>query len=89
MTKHASLINESDGVRFSFDLRYNPTDQPTGRPWFPGFVARSRSYPESELKDFEAWDRTWDQARCDLETIDYKTPEMGRWEIGVEDPRCA
>ena len=32
MTKHASLSNESDGVRFSFDIRYNPTGQPTGRP---------------------------------------------------------
>ena len=89
MTKHASLTNESDGVRFSFDIRYNPTGQPTERPWFPGFVARSRSHPESELRDFTTWDRLWEEARLALEAIDYDTPGTSHWKTGEEDPRCA
>ena len=45
LTMHASLPNLSEDVRWSVDVRY----QPTGRPWFPGFVAQSRSAPESVL----------------------------------------
>ena len=89
MTKHASLSNESDGVRFSFDLRYNPTGQPTGRSWFPGFVARSRSHPETELRDFGTWDRMWNQAQRALEVINYKTPGTTGFDTGAQDPRCA
>src|SRR5271166_4873286 len=51
LTKHASLPNISGGLRWSFDVRYNPIGHPTGRPWFPGFVARSRSRPDSALAD--------------------------------------
>ena len=46
LTMHASLPNVSDEIRWSFDLRYNRTGDATGRSWFPGFVARSRSNPE-------------------------------------------
>ena len=89
MTKHASLTNESDGIRFSFDLRYHPTGQATGRSWYPGFVARSRSRPESELRDFATWDRLWDDAFHALEAIDYNTPGTTHWKTGEQDPRCA
>ena len=89
MTKHASLSNQGDGVRFSFDLRYNPTSQPTGRSWFPGFVARSCSHPETELHDFETWDNMWEQARRALEAINYKTPGTTGFDTGKKDPRCA
>ena len=34
-TIHGSLPNVSDEIRWSLDLRYNPTGQPTGRPEFP------------------------------------------------------
>lgn len=89
MTKHASLTNESDGIRFSFDLRYHPTGQATGRSWYPGFVARSRSHPETELRDFAKWDRLWDDALHALEAIDYDTPGTTHWKTGEQDPRCA
>ena len=59
LTLHSSLPNLSDEVRISFDLRYNPIGQPTGRDAFPGFVARSRRAPESELRDPEEWSRSW------------------------------
>ena len=88
-TKHASLVNVSDGVRFSFDLRYNPVGQPTGRPWFPGFVARSRSNPETEVRDFDEWDRLWREAQAALEAVDYKTPDNPYLLTPEQDPRCA
>ncbi len=52
-TLHGSLPNTSDEVRWSFDRRCNPIGQPTGREAFPGFVARSRANPDSELHDPE------------------------------------
>ena len=58
-TCHGSLSNLSDEVRFSFDLRYNPIGQSTGREVFPGFVARSRGNPASELHDPAAWAELW------------------------------
>ena len=54
-TMHASLANESDDIRWSMDLRYNPTGEASGRPAFPSFVARSRAHPEQELHDPQRW----------------------------------
>jgi phytanoyl-CoA hydroxylase len=62
-TLHASLPNLSAGTRWSFDLRYNPMGQPTGRPVFPGFIARSRRRPEQELSDPGAWAQLWIDCR--------------------------
>ena len=83
--KHASLPNISDEIRWSFDLRFNPIGQPTGRPWFPGFVARSRVRPESELRDHEGWAQLWVEARSTLARGEI--PDFNRWSKG--DPRCA
>lgn len=66
MTPHASLPNRSDGIRWSFDLRYNRTGQPTGRAHFPAFVARSRREPETVLTDWRRWQAMWDTARAEL-----------------------
>ncbi|MCB1457280.1 MAG: phytanoyl-CoA dioxygenase family protein [Nitratireductor sp.] len=66
LTPHASLTNKTDGFRWSFDLRYNVTGEPTGRSHFPGFVARSRSNPQSELHDWRAWRAMWEEARARL-----------------------
>ena len=63
LTCHGSLPNRSDRIRWSLDLRYNPTGQHTGRPVFPGFVARSRRNPDSELDDPAVWAGLWRQAR--------------------------
>jgi phytanoyl-CoA hydroxylase len=83
--KHASLPNISDEIRWSFDLRYNPIGEPTGRPWFPGFVARSRSNPESELRDPKVWAQLWRETRSTL--AKGELPAFNRWIRG--DPRCA
>ena len=66
MTPHASLSNNSDGYRWSFDLRYNVTGQSTGRDQFPSFVARSRAAPETELKDWRVWQSMWEETRMTL-----------------------
>ena len=61
-TPHRSTPNYSDRVRWSVDLRYQPTGTPTGRPFHPEFVARSRKDPSSELTDPDKWSRLWVEA---------------------------
>lgn len=56
---HASLANVSNEIRWSLDIRYHPTGQPSGRDYYPSFVARSRDNPESELRDPVAWRQSW------------------------------
>ena len=85
LTMHRSLPNRSNDIRWSFDLRYNPTGQATGRPWFPGFVARSKASPESVLSDPEEWASLWDRAGEILAAG--PTPVYNRWKPG--DPLCA
>lgn len=77
-TLHSSLPNKSDRVRQSFDLRYQPVGQPTGRSAFPGFVARSRSNPEMELRDADAWTALWTEARRAMSRGD--NPAFNRWD---------
>lgn len=85
LTVHASFANHSEEIRWSFDLRYNPIGQPTGRPAFPGFVARSRQHPETELRDWRAWRDLWREARDRLAAI-----QMGRFNRWDSDsPVCA
>ncbi|WGW05716.1 phytanoyl-CoA dioxygenase family protein [Tropicibacter oceani] len=66
LTPHASLDNTSGVFRWSFDIRYNVTGQPTGRAHFPDFVARSQSAPETELKDWKTWEQMWHDTRARL-----------------------
>jgi hypothetical protein len=86
LTMHSSLSNLSNCVRWSLDLRYNPIGQETGRPWFPGFVARSRSNPDAELRDSDAWAETWCEARKQL-ADGGEDPKFQRWKL--DDPLCA
>ena len=59
---HCSLPNRSNRLRWSIDLRYHPIGQPSGRPAFPGFIARSRK-PQTELHDENMWQQQWLDAR--------------------------
>lgn len=63
---HASTPNVSEQVRMSFDFRYQPIDQPTGRPLFPGFVARSGRHPERARVDAAMWRQSWLDTRARL-----------------------
>jgi ectoine hydroxylase-related dioxygenase (phytanoyl-CoA dioxygenase family) len=65
LTFHRSLMNSSDAIRWSIDLRYSPTGTPTD--WLAkmglfGFVARSRTHPET----VEGWD-TWSARRTSFQ----------------------
>ena len=68
-TVHASLSNISDNIRWSFDLRYNPIGQDTGREVFPGFVARSRDDVSSEFRDANKWKDLWEDTRIKMSEI--------------------
>ena len=86
LTMHSSLPNVSEDIRWSLDFRYNPIGQPTGHPWFPGFVARSRANPETELREPEGWDQIWQETRSRLA----KSEEfnlLGHWD--PQHPGCA
>ncbi len=85
MTPHASLSNESDGYRWSFDLRYSVTGQPTGRSHFPEFIARSRSDPTRELKDWRVWKDMWEETRGRLA----KSPHIPQHRWDGSSPHCA
>src|SRR5579859_6136077 len=81
LTKHASLANTSDGIRWSFDLRYQPIGQPTGRPAFPGFIVRSAAHPESAVRDPAVWAKHWYDTRSRL--AEQANPSIERWQAGV------
>ena len=85
LTPHASLVNRTEGFRWSFDLRYNVTGQPTGRSHFPEFVARSRRAPETELRDWRIWRDMWRSARSRLSATPHI--EIHRWTSDM--PFCA
>lgn len=85
-TMHASLRNLSSGARWSFDLRYQPVGQPTGRPWFPSFVVRSRQNPEREMHDWTVWADLWRTARQRLASGD-PVEKTNRWD--GSQPVCA
>ena len=85
LTIHSSLCNVSEDVRWSFDLRYNVTGDPTGRPMFPSFVARSKSSPESEMRDPQAWRHLWHEAQMAL--CESPPVEIHRWPHDA--PVCA
>ena len=79
---HGSFPNVSDKIRWSFDLRYHPIGQPTGREAFPGFVARSRKQPERALRDAGEWTRNWLETRKRMSRINQggqKEVSFGRW----------
>ena len=85
LAHHASLPNRSDAIRMSFDLRYQPAGQPTGRPLFPSFVVRSRAAAESVLKDADAWAGMWETARNTILQGAVTVPiyETARWTEGA------
>ncbi len=85
LVPHASRVNHTDGFRWSFDIRYNVTGQPTGRSHFPDFVARSRADPASEMRDWREWKSMWEAARSKLATRQHIP--IHRWQSDA--PFCA
>jgi hypothetical protein len=61
-------------VRWSIDLRYQKTGTPTGRPFHPAFVARSRRDPASVLTDHATWCRQWMDALENSKGVSTRRP---------------
>ena len=60
---HASLDNRTTGeVRFAVNFRFHPAGKAPGRPYLPGFIARSRKAPARELRDAQLWGEMWQAA---------------------------
>jgi hypothetical protein len=72
LTVHGSLADTTAGICWSFDLRYNVTGDPTDRPIIPGFVARSRAWPEKALRDPQRRRAMWEEARAQLAAAPHK-----------------
>ena len=85
-TVHSAAANRSDGLRWSLDLRYSPIGQATGRPAFPGFIARSRQNPANEVHDWTIWRDLWLDARARL-AAEEEVPIFNRWLL--DGPGCA
>jgi len=83
LTKHASLPNISDTIRWSFDLRYQLIDKPTGREELPELIVRSRQQPERVETDFDAWYNRWLSARASIASMTER-PKKHRWDGDAE-----
>jgi phytanoyl-CoA hydroxylase len=76
--QHASLANRSGAVRWSLDLRYHRTGQPSGRELLPSFVARSRANPAEECRDHGQWVAAWHNAHARIAAM-AEAPPSNRW----------
>lgn len=85
LTQHSSLVNVSDSIRWSFDLRYQPIGAPTGRDEFPSLIVRSRENPAQE-QSYEEWRDAWRAARDYLAGLTER-PVTHRW--SADAPVCA
>ncbi|WP_342077620.1 phytanoyl-CoA dioxygenase family protein [Yoonia sp. SS1-5] len=85
LTPHSAGPNLSDGYRWSFDIRYNVTGQPTGRAQFPDFVARSACNPADELRDWRSWKEMWETAR----SVAASSPHIDQHRWQHDSPGCA
>jgi len=81
-TIHSSLSNHSNDIRWSFDLRYNVTGEPSGREFFPSFVARSKANPDSVLTSAHTWRQLWEDTRKQLS--DDTPVKIHRWQGDAE-----
>ena len=89
LTQHASLPNRSRSIRWSFDLRYNPVGEATGRPCFPAFVARSRAKPQAVLSDAGRWQALWDEAHRRIVRGEAQGPLFNDMTPNALHPLCA
>ena len=87
-TDHGALTNESDSLRWSFDLRYQPIGQPTGRPAFPSVALRSS---DLEVATAEFYAEAWEDTRQRLLANSFDGPlyEQARWLANRDNPVCA
>jgi ectoine hydroxylase-related dioxygenase (phytanoyl-CoA dioxygenase family) len=94
LLQHSALPNLSNQLRFSFDLRYQPTEEALGqslgvpeRTLVPGFVARSRLHPERELTDWRQWVDYQEDMRRQFMAIDWENAPVAS-QFVKDHPYC-
>ncbi len=88
-TWHGAGPNLTENIRWSFDLRFQPPQYPTGRECFPEFLARSTANPHDVVTSPAHWRSKWEEARHSIGRGDTKAVFNARWESNGEDPLCA
>lgn len=88
-TWHGAGPNTSEHLRWSFDLRYQPSGMSTGRDFFPGFLARSASRPQEVLRDAALWRQSWLRAREEISSGVSNAEFNSRWEAYRNHQLCA
>ena len=88
-TWHGAGPNNSEQIRWSFDLRYQPPGFNSGRECFPSFLARSRAHPDQCLRDPSTWRALWQQAQTDIASGRHDAVFNERWDRYRNDPLCA
>ena len=84
LTEHSALENKSNGIRWSYDLRYQVANQPAGQGIREAWIVRSKSNPDSEFKNFEQWQQYWE----DIKQREYKNGLTGWTRYSLNDPLC-
>ena len=83
-TAHGAGANESDDIRWSFDLRYQPAGTPTGRECFPSFPVS-----EGGAEGAKKYRRQWLDARDKIIRGEVSAVFNERWTKYQEAPLCA
>ena len=86
---HGAGENRSQGLRWSFDLRYQRPDFPSGRECFPLFLVASAENPQAVCADADEWRRGWMQARNDILADRVEAVFNERWNKNAVAPLCA
>ena len=60
---HCSLPNKSNNFRISIDLRYNKSNQPSGREPLPSFIVSSKNQKKIKVKNYKQWIALWEKAK--------------------------
>ncbi|MDD9800128.1 MAG: phytanoyl-CoA dioxygenase family protein [Gammaproteobacteria bacterium] len=81
-TVHGAGANESDGIRWSFDLRYQPAGTPTGRECFPALRLRSNA-------GARGYRHQWLEARDAIMRGAVEAVFNTRWQKYRDAPLCA
>ena len=84
-TVHGAGANNSAGIRWSFDLRYQPAGTPSGRDCFPSFAVSG----DSPVASGEAYRRQWRRARDGIISGKIKAVFNKRWNKYAGAGLCA
>ena len=76
-TIHGAGANTSDGLRWSFDLRYQKRQMPTGRDFFPALAVSGKDAPKAD--GGKQYRQNWLQARDNIISGEVAAVFNNRW----------